>query len=102
VGYFNFEILVYFCYKLYVTVVKIHCTENKSETFSILIDIVNSINTPRNQYYYWKSPYLKINVSQKYTQTIVIVRFEWDILILRFYLLQDSAFINKTFPYANV
>jgi hypothetical protein len=41
---------VYFCYKLYVTVVKIHCTENKSETFSILIDIVNSINTPRNQY----------------------------------------------------
>jgi hypothetical protein len=51
---------VYFCYKLYVTVVKIHCTENKSKTFSILIDIVNSINTPRNQYYYWKSPYLKI------------------------------------------
>ena len=51
---------VYFCYKLYVTVVKIHCTENKSKTFSILIDIVNSINTPKNQYYYWKSPYLKI------------------------------------------
>jgi len=52
---------VYFCYKLYVTVVKIHCTENKCKTFSILIDIVNSINTPRNQYYYWKSPlYLKI------------------------------------------
>jgi hypothetical protein len=51
---------VYFCYKLYATVVKIHCTENKSKTFSILIDIVNSINTPKNQYYYWKSPYLKI------------------------------------------
>jgi hypothetical protein len=61
---------VYFCYKLYVTVVKIHCTENKSKTFSILIDIVNSINTPRNQYYYWKSPYLKIEkqivIKEKY------------------------------------
>ena len=54
----------------YVTVVKIHCTENKSKTFSILIDIVNSINTPRNQYYYWKSPYLKIEkqivIKEKY------------------------------------
>ena len=27
---------VYFCYKLYVTVVKIHCTENKGKTLSIL------------------------------------------------------------------
>ena len=42
------------------------------------------------------------NLPKKYTQAIVIVRFEWDILILRFCLHQDYAFIYKTFPYANV